>query len=145
MDYQEEIRAKLAAVHALEESSVAPVVDLDSHEEKLLNGLSQEFEFGQYDLEESDVLRSLKILDIVASYSTVFKEKNALKVFYVLCRIDAIKAKRLHQFCALPTQEFKDIINAMAKAKLVVKNDYGELELTMDAQSLASRIGVEIY
>ncbi len=144
MNYQEELSAKLDAIH----EKVTPEVnrvDINTLEEKLLGELNGEFEFSQYDLEETDVLRTLKILDVLQAYGDVFNHSKALKVFYILCRVDVITAKNLHNFCALTAQEFKEIINAMAQHGLVFKNDTNELELTLDGKSLASRIGIDIF
>ncbi|MDH5464101.1 MAG: hypothetical protein OEW60_00650 [Thiovulaceae bacterium] len=145
MDYQKELSAKLNAVRPTEEKEVASVVDTNTLETKILDELDQDFEFGQYDLDESDILRTLKILDILNHYGKLFEFKNALKVFYILCRLDVITAQHLLSYSKLPLAEFKQIINHMAHYKLVFKNESNELELTLEGKSLASRIGVDLY
>ncbi len=145
MDYQEELRAKLDAIHANSVESNRVSLDFDAQEKKLLDELSDELELSQYDLQESDILRALKIDEILAGFGDAFMHKSALKLFYILCRIDVIEAKKLLQFSELDVKSFKHIINGFAKQKLVFKNETSELELTMDGKSLASRIGMDIF
>ena len=145
MTYEEELREKLNAVRTVKSEELTSVVDVDSHERKILQELDAELSFGQYDLDESDILRTLKILDILQSYADVFRHKNALKVFYILCRIDAITAKNLHNYCRLEVSLFKAIITSMARSKLVMRNSSEELELTPEGKSLAERMGVDIF
>lgn len=145
MSYQDELLAKLAAAHAANPVDKGTIIDAQTQEEKLLKELSGEFEFTRYDLDESDILRTLKILDILERYQEVFRYKSALRLFYTLARVDVIMPKNLHTFLKLPVSEFKTIIQMMAKNKLLFQNENGELELTMDGKSLAARIGLDIY
>ena len=144
MTYEEELRSRLDAVRPVLDEPLN-IVTIKNHEEKILEELDQEFVFGQYDLDESDVLRTLKILDILKSYDQVFKFKDALKVFYILCRVDVITARNLHRYCQLDVATFKTIINTMANAHLVMRNDSKELELTLEGKSLAERMGIDIF
>jgi hypothetical protein len=144
MSYEEELRAKLDAVRPVEESD-EHTIDVASRERQLFDELEGEFEFSSYDLEESDVLRTMKIVEILAGYNEVFAHKDALKLFYTLARIDIVTPKNLLGFMKIPTARFKTVVQAMAKHKLVFINDDGELELTLDGKSLASRIGIDIY
>ena len=145
MSYQDELLAKLAAAHAATPVDKSIAVDTKTQEDKLLEELNGEFEFVRYDLDESDILRTLKILHILGTYQDVFRHKSALKLFYTLARVDVITPKRLHAFSRLNVSEFKTIIQAMAKSRLLLQNENGELELTMDGKSLAARIGLESY
>lgn len=144
MSYQEELHARLDAVRP-RETQKTQTVDTSVQEQKVLDELDREFEFAQYDLADSDIFRTLKILDILENYQDVFQYKSALRLFYVLCRVDAITAKNLHNYFKLPVSEFKTIINAMAKNNLVLINESKELELTLDGQSLASRMGIDLF
>ena len=145
MSYQDELRARLDAVERGSKREKESVVDVQRQEEKLFEELSDEFEFGSYDLDEGDVLRTLKILEILDAYPGLFNEKNALKLFYILARVDIVLPKRLLSFSEVPVADFKRIIQSMARHKLLFINDDGELELTLEGKSLASRIGVDIY
>lgn len=145
MSYQDELLAKLAAAHAADPLEDGTAVDAQSQEEKILEELDGEFEFTRYDLDESDILRTLKIMDILEQYHEVFRHKSALKLFYTLARVDVITPKHLHAFSRLGTKEFKTVIQAMARYKLLFKNENGELELTLEGKHLAARIGLDIF
>jgi len=145
MSYQDELLAKLAAAHAADPVDTGTAVDTESQEEKILSELDEAFEFSRYDLDESDILRTLKILNILEPYQEVFRHKGALKLFYTLARVDVVTPKRLHSFSCLGVSAFKTIIQAMAKNRLLFQNGTGELELTMDGKSLAARIGLDIF
>ena len=139
MTYQEELQAKLDAVRPV--TPAAQTLDTRSLEEQLVDEIKAEFEMGQYDLNESDILRSIKIMGILSHYGAAFKHHKALSIFYALAKTDIIKAQNLYTLSGLSTKEFKQIISAMAKRKLLRVNENKEIELTIDGQSLAERIG----
>ncbi len=145
MSYQDELLAKLAAAHAADPAEDGTAVDAQSQEEKILEELEEEFAFTRYDLDESDILRTLKIMDILEAYQEVFRHKSALRLFYTLARVDVITPKRLHTFSRLGVKEFKRVIQAMARHKLLFQNGTGELELTLEGKHLAARIGLDIF
>lgn len=144
MSYQEELQNKLNAV-ATQAKTPPKAVDIDTHEAKLLAQIEAEFEFAQYDLEESDILRTLKILSIMQTYEASFAHTQSLKLFYIICKMDAINAQKLLETAPMETTLFKKILNAMAKEKLLFKNRYNELELTLEGKSLATRMGMDIF
>ena len=145
MSYQEELQAKLDAVRTLGEFEHGKKLDINSLEDQLVHELENEFEFSQYDLDESDLIRSIKVLDILQSYHEVFSQTNALRVFYALAKTDVIHAKNLFHLSALSSQAFKHLIATMAKHKLLSINENKEIELSMDGQSLAERIGFDVF
>lgn len=145
MDYGQELKAKLDAARPIITKKEPTAMDTATAESKVLSELSAEFELGQYDLDESDILRSMKIFDLLNHYPKVFQYKDSLKLFYTLSRVGAILPKNFHNFSQLPADEFKAILNAMGRHNLVSKNESGELELTAEGRSLAERIGVEMY
>lgn len=144
-NYTEDIRAKINAVQTITISGTDTRVDTIIQEQKILTELDHELEFSRYDLDESDILRTLKILDILDTYPDVFKYQNALKIFYVLARLDISLATTVQEYCDLSRVEFKTITNAMIRNKLILKNDQDELELTLHGKSLATRIGYHFY
>ena len=144
MNYEEELRSKLDAVRPVSKAIEENIVDVGSRERVIFGELEEAFE-APYDLDESDLLRTLKILAILDTYPNVFKHSKALRLFYTLTQIDIVTPKSLLIFSRLPTAEFKTIIHAMAGAGLLFINSDGELELTMEGKSLAARIGVESY
>lgn len=145
MNYQEELQAKLDAVRAFPSAKQTQRVDTLSLEEQLVNELEAEFELSQYDLDESDILRTIKILDILSRYGELFGHPKALVIFYALARTDLIQTKNLYRLSKTTLKEFKQIISAMAKHKLISVNEEKVLELTIEGQSLAERIGVDVF
>lgn len=144
MSYQEELQAKLDAVRPVAKEH-GYTLDVSGLEQKLINELEEEFELAQYDLDESDILRAIKIQSILENFPRSFSHPKALKIFYILARMEGIQAKNLHALSELPTSEFKTIVNAMAKEKILQTSEDKTLELTMLGQSLAERIGVDIF
>lgn len=145
MNYQEELQAKLDAVRSPLSAEKAQPIDTATLEEKLVRQLESEFELGQYDLDESDILRSIKILDILSKYGSAFSHHRSLKIFYALAKTDFIHVKNLYKLSRLSTEEFKPIINAMAQQKLLLINEDKEVELTIEGHSLAERIGFDVF
>lgn len=144
MNYQDELRAKLDAVRPTEEKRVSRV-DVSTIQQQILDELDTDFNFSQYDLQESDILRAIKIQTILQSYPRSFEEGAALQLFFILSRIDIIMPQDLFDYLDLPLTRFKKIVNALFQDKLLIKNSLGELELTLEGKSLATRIGVDIF
>lgn len=138
-------RAKIDAAKSVNLCQPATRVDTYIQEQKILAELDNELELSRYDLEESDILRTLKILKTLDTYPDVFKYQNALKIFYVLARVDIILESTLREYCDLSKVEFKTITKAMIRNELILKNDHEELELTLNGKSLASRIGHDFF
>lgn len=145
MNYQDELTARLEAVRPVVSSKKVNTVTTSSLQEKILSEIDDEFEFSRYDLDENDILRTLKIVDILKTYENVFAYSDALKVFYTIARVDIIKIKKLHSFLDVDVVIFKKILKLMAKSKLIFQNSENELELTLDGKSLASRLGIYIF
>ena len=144
-NFNEEIRAKIDTAKTIKLSETSTRVDTCIQEQKILTELDRELEFSRYDLEESDIVRTLKILKTLESYPDVFKYRNALKLFYVLARVDIIHETTLREYCDLSKVEFKTITKAMIRNELILKNDHEELELTLNGKSLAARIGHDFF
>ena len=145
MNYQDELQAKLDAVRSVAQVAQNNVVSTETLEEKILLEIEDEFEFGQYDLDESDILRTLKIMDLVQPYGSLFLHSDALKIFYIIAKIDVIKVKNLHNFFPIEAQRYKKILSLMVQKKLIFQNENKELELTLEGRSLAQRLGIFIF
>ena len=145
MNYQDELTARLEATRPTLSVEKSNRVTTNSLEEKLLDEIEEEFEFSQYDLDENDILRTLKIVDILKSYENIFAYSDALKVFYTIAKVDIITAKRLYAFLDIDSISFKQILKLMAKSKLIFQNENNELELSLDGKSLAARLGIFIF
>jgi hypothetical protein len=144
-NYDEKIRAKIDEANTFRPCDSARRVDTCIQEKKILTELDNELTLSRYDLEESDILRTLKIINTLETYPEVFKYRNALKLFYVLIRLHSILENTLREYCDLSQVEFKTITKAMMRNELIFINDHEELELTLDGKSLAARIGYEFF
>ena len=145
MSYQEELQAKLDAVRSIPSSEKSRTLDTVTLEEQLVSEIESELELSQYDLDESDILRSIKILDILNQYPDIFSHHKALTILYALAKSDVLHVTNLYRLCGTSMKEFKEIINMMAKHKLLIANNNKEIELTSEGMSLAERIGVDVY
>lgn len=145
MTYEEELRAKLDAVRPLSPTNQRKTLDLESREAALFEELEHAFEFAQYDLDEQDLLRTLKVMHILQGYGDAFGHQEALRLFFIVAQVEVVMPKRLLEFMQLDVTSFKGIVNAMARQQLLFINDDEELELTLGGKSLASRIGLNLY
>ncbi len=145
MSYQEELQAKLDAVRPSSSEQDKHTLDTLALEKKLVDEIEAEFEVSQYDLDESDILRTIKILAILNTYEDAFSHHKALTVLYALAKTDVIQAKNLLKLSKLSTTEFKEIIKNMAKHKLLRINENKEIEITSAGMSLAERIGFDVF
>lgn len=145
MSYQQELQAKLDAVRSLSSAQKSRTLDTVSLEQQIVDELESELELSQYDLDESDILRSIKILDILNRYPEAFVHHRSLTIFYALAKADVMQATNLFKVADVSAKEFKTIINAMAKHKLLMANENKEIELTTEGMSLAERIGVNVF
>ncbi len=145
MSYQEELQARLDAVRTIGGSERGKKVNTSDLEDQLVKELEDEFELSQYDLDESDILRAIKISSILQEYGSVFKQKNSLRVFYALAKTDVIHAKNLFRLSQLRSDDFKQLVSSMIRHELIHMNDEKEFEMSMLGQSLAERIGVNVF
>ncbi len=145
MSYQQELQAKLDAVRSVSSTERSRTLDTTALEQQLVDEIESELELSQYDLDESDILRSIKILDILSKYPEAFAHHKALTILYTLAKTDVIKATNLFKLANISAKEFKVIINAMAKHKLLIANENKEIELTTEGMSLAERIGFDVF
>ena len=145
MSYQEELQAKLDAVRPSSSAQAKHTLDTLALEEKLVDEIEAEFEVSQYDLDESDILRSIKILAILHTYEDAFAHHKSLSVLYALAKTDVMQANNLLKLVHVSTTEFKEIIKSMSKHKLLRINDNKEIEITTIGMSLAERIGFDVF
>ncbi len=145
MSYQQELQAKLDAVRSPSPATHSRTLDTAALEQKLVHEIETELELSQYDLDESDILRSIKILNILNTYPNSFSHHKALTILYALAKTDGIQAANLFKLSDIGTKKFKEIINNMAKDKLLIANENKEIELTTEGMSLAERIGFDVF
>jgi len=145
MTYQEELQERLEKAHALKPKEESKKLNTTSLEDHLVCEIEAEFELAQYDLDESDILRSIKILDILSKYEDAFSHHKALSILYTLAKTDFIQVKNLHKLSKLPASTFKIVLNKMAQQNILRVNEDKEIELTIEGQSLAERIGFDVF
>ena len=118
----------------------------ESNIDKLIvDELSEEFNLAQYDLDESDILRAIKIESILAAYPHLFTKHYALKIFYSVAKAGAINAATLNEIVCRPNDEYKRLIDEFIHAGLFSLNEDKALTLTFEGKSLAEKIGVDIF
>jgi molecular chaperone DnaK (HSP70) len=144
MSYALELQAKLDAVRediVIDKNNAT----VESIQQRIINGLIDEFNLSQYDLEENDILRAIKISSIIEPYKKVFSHAESLKIFYAIAKADIIKPNLLKQITEIETKELRLLLQKMLHSKLVLLNDDGELELSYEGRSVAERMGVDIF
>jgi len=144
MGYQEDLRARLDRI-APPSSKKTERVSNNDIDRLIINELSEEFNLSRYDLDESDILRAIKIESILEPYKTAFSQQYALKVFYSIAKAGEINAATLNELIRRPNEEFKLLIDGMIHSKLIYVTDERDIALTSEGKSLAERIGVDIY
>ncbi len=111
----------------------------------IINELSDEFNLSRYDLDESDILRAIKIESILQRYESVFSRQYALKIFYSIAKAGKINAATLNELIRRPNSEYKVLLDEMINSKLIYVTEDRALALTFEGKSLAESIGVDIY
>ncbi|MBN2896466.1 MAG: hypothetical protein JXK05_11330 [Campylobacterales bacterium] len=142
MAYHQQLHARLEGV-----GSNRPLARIghDEVDRLIIDELDREFNLSQYDLDESDILRAIKIESILERYESVFGRQYALKIFYSIAKAGTINAAALNGLIRRPNSDFKSIVDAMIRANLVYVTAERDLALTFEGKSLAEKIGVDIY
>ncbi len=142
MAYHQQLHVRLEGVGS---SSPAARIGHDEVDRLIIDELDREFNLSQYDLDESDILRAIKIESILERYESVFTRQYALKIFYSMAKAGTINAAALNGLIRRPNSDFKNIVDAMIRANLVYVTSERDLALTFEGKSLAEKIGVDIY
>jgi hypothetical protein len=144
MGYQEDLRTRLDRVIPSSKNNIERVSN-DNIDRLIVKELSDEFNLSRYDLDESDILRAIKIESILERYEEVFTKQYALKIFYSIAKAGTINAATLNELIRRPNAEFKGLLDAMIHSKLVYVTEERDLALSYEGKSLAEKIGVDIY
>ncbi len=142
MSYQQNFNTRYNQVSS--NSTIERVSNSDI-DRLIINELSDEFNLSQYDLDESDILRAIKIESILERYSSVFSRQYALKIFYSIAKAGKINAATLNELIRRPNSEYKILLDEMIHSNLLEVTEDKSLTLTYDGKSLAEQIGVDIY
>ncbi len=141
MSYQQNLHTRLNQ----SDSSRVERVSNNDIDRLIVNELSDEFNLSRYDLDESDILRAIKIESILERYESVFSRQYALKIFYSIAKAGTINAATLNELVRRPNSEYKGLLDEMIYSKLLYVTDERDLALTYEGKSLAQQIGVDIY
>ncbi|MEA1916413.1 MAG: hypothetical protein U9N42_02670 [Campylobacterota bacterium] len=145
MNYQAELNARLEAVRQMPIADEPIRLGEDNTHEMITNELFQEFNLSKYDLDETDILRAIKIESILERYDGVFRKHYALKMFYSIAKAGVIMPINLQELINRPQGMFDMILHRMHESNLIFTTNLGELELTDEGKSLAARLGVDIF
>ena len=142
MSYQQNFHSRYNQVSSNSHTERVSNSDIDR---LIINELSDEFNLSQYDLDESDILRAIKIESILERYSSVFLKQYALKIFYSIAKAGKINAATLNELIRRPNSEYKQLLDEMIHSHLLEVTEDKSLALTYEGKSLAEQIGVDIY
>jgi molecular chaperone DnaK (HSP70) len=145
MSYQQDLRARLDRVTPISKRDGMERVSNNDIDRLIVNELSDEFNLSRYDLDESDILRAIKIESILERYESVFSRQYALKIFYSIAKAGTINAATLNELIRRPNSEYKILVDEMIMSDLVYVTQERDLALTYEGKSLAEKIGVDIY
>jgi len=145
MSYQQDLRARLDRVTPISKRDGMERVSNNDIDRLIVNELSDEFNLSRYDLDESDILRAIKIESILERYESVFSRQYALKIFYSIAKAGTINAATLNELIRRPNSEYKTLVDEMIMSDLVYVTQERDLALTYEGKSLAEKIGVDIY
>jgi len=120
-------------------------VDINDPDALIIEELEREFDFSQYDLDEKDILRTIKINKLLKRYKDVFERELALETFYVIARATPINLTSVFKLINLNKENFLDLIKEMRFHDLVDIDAANVLELTKKGKKYAQELGVDIF
>jgi predicted transcriptional regulator len=120
-------------------------VDINDPDGMIVSELEREFDFTQYDLDEKDILRTIKINKLLARYKDVFEREHALQTFYVIARATPINMTSVFKLINLDKNKFLDLIKEMRFYELIDVDASNVVELTKKGKQYAKELGVDIF
>ena len=145
MSYQDELQAKLDATRSAVKEENSIKYDASKVDELIVQELHDEFDLSQYDLQEGDVLRAIKIESLLSEYHSVFNFPYSLKVFYSIAKATSLNINSLFRLIHLPKNDFLHIIKEMRYVELIETNEHNEVSLTAEGKDFAKNIGIDIF
>ncbi len=145
MSYQDELQAKLDATRTDVTRQSPTRYDASKADELIVQELHDEFDLSQYDLQEGDVLRAIKIESLLGEYQSVFNYPYSLKVFYSIAKATSLNINSLFRLIHLPKNDFLHIIKEMRYVELIDTNEHNEVSLTANGKDFARSIGIDIF
>ncbi len=120
-------------------------VDINNPDALIVGELEKEFDFSQYDLDEKDILRTIKINNLLKRYKDVFERELSLQTFYVIARATPINLTSVFQLINLDKESFLDLIKEMRYFELIDVDAGNVIELTKKGKQYAQELGVDIF
>jgi len=120
-------------------------VDINNPDALIVEELEKEFDFEQYDLDEKDILRTIKINNLLKRYKDVFERELSLQTFYVIARATPINLTSVFQLINLNKENFLDLIKEMRYFELIDIDEANVIELTKKGKQYAQELGVDIF
>ncbi|QFR49814.1 hypothetical protein FJR48_08770 [Sulfurimonas lithotrophica] len=120
-------------------------VDINNPDALIIEELEKEFNFEQYDLDEKDILRTIKINRLLKRYKDVFEREFALETFYVIARATPINLTSVFQIINLDKKNFLDLIKELRYFELIDIDADNVIELTKKGKQYAQELGVDIF
>lgn len=120
-------------------------VDINNPDALIIEELEKEFNFEQYDLDEKDILRTIKINRLLKRYKDVFEREFALETFYVIARATPINLTSVFQIINLDKKNFLDLVKEMRYFELIDIDASNVIELTKKGKQYAQELGVDIF
>ena len=143
MSYQEELQARLDAVHRNHDDA-RRVVNVDTLKQQLMQEVEDNLDDARFDLTHEDLLRYFKIERLTKQFAPLFSKPDVLRLFYIIAYVDGISLKELQRYDIMPLPAFKEALRNMIQSELIELVD-NELCLTLEGEGFASRIGLERY
>jgi len=120
-------------------------VDINDPDALILEELEREFDFSQYDLDEKDILRTIKINKLLTRYKDVFEREYGLQTFYVIAKATPINLTSVFKIINLDKTKFLDLIKEMRYYELIDIDSGNVIELTKKGKQFAKELGVDIF
>ncbi len=120
-------------------------IDINNPDALIVEELEREFDFTQYDLDEKDILRTIKINKLLERYKDIFQREHALQTFYVIARATPINLTSVFRLINLDKSKFLDLIKEMRFYEIIDVDASNDIELTKKGKEYAKELGVDIF
>ena len=124
---------------------MAYTVDINNPDQVIVEQLEAEFELEKYDLCESDLLRTMKVIQILSKYQELFEKKYALNTFYAIAKSGQINITSVFNLIKLDKDTFMTLIKEMRYFDLIDTDEQSDITLTKNGKKFAQRLGVDIF
>jgi hypothetical protein len=120
-------------------------VDINDPDALIVSELEREFNFEQYDLDEKDILRTIKINKLLSRYKDVFDREHGLQTFYTIARATPINLTSVFRLINLDKEKFLDLIKEMRYFDLIDIDGDNVIELSKNGKRYAQELGIDIF